>query len=155
MIRKLFNKKTSLPFLVLLVFIFLFSLFFIHSRPVDKKTGKIKIGAAVVDVEIASSPAEHYLGLSYRDSLLENSGMLFLFQNEEERAFVMRDMRFTLDIVFIDKNEIVSIYKDLPFDEDSQGVLYESLYPVDKVLELNGGFCDKNKIKVGDFLEFL
>lgn len=155
MTQRLRNKKIFLLLLVFFIIIFLFFYFCVHGEPVDKEIEKIKIRDILVEVELASSPDEHYLGLSHRDFLLEKSGMLFLFQEEEEISFLMRDMNFSLDILFINKNKIVNIYKNIPFDKNSQSILYKSIYPVDKVLELNGGFCDENKIKVGDFLEFL
>jgi len=56
--------------------------------------------------------------------------------------------------LFINENEIVGIYKNLPFDQKNQEKIYNSPVPVDKVLELRGGFCDLHKISVGDFLSF-
>ena len=81
--------------------------------------------------------------------------MLFLFPDKDIRSFIMRDMNFSLDLVFIDENEIVDIYKNLSFDEKDREVLYKSSRPVDKVLEVNGNFCDKNKIEVGDLITFI
>ncbi len=146
-------------FLLLCLFVFLLFYFF-RSRPVDKTEfqesllTKIKISNIEIEVEPVISDHKQYLGLSNRESISDNFGMLFLFPDKRARSFVMRDMNFTLDIVFINENEIVGIYKNLPFDQKNQEKIYNSPMPVDKVLELKGGFCDLHKISVGDFLSF-
>lgn len=161
------NNKNIVPavfknkVLILFFFLFLCFLFFVFSfGSVDKvglKDGdviKIKINETEIEAEVAVSDAKHYLGLSSRETMPDDRGMIFLFDRKKIRSFVMRDMRFSLDIIFIDENKIVDIYSNLPFDVDSQNISYRSSSPVDKVLEVNGGFCDQHKILIGDFLFF-
>lgn len=158
--KKIKNKKF---FLIFFCFLFLLTSFFVflfflisEFRSVDKITfndGSIvssKIKNKEINVELAVSFDKQYLGLSHRESIPNDFGMLFLFPEKDIRSFVMRDMKFNLDIVFIDENEIVEIYKNLSFDQFSQNIYYKSVVPVDKVLELRGGFCDEYKISIGD-----
>lgn len=66
---------------------------------------------ASVQVQVADSVRERYTGLSNTDELDENEGMLFVHSNEGDYAYVMRDMAFPIDIIFIDATQhITTIY---------------------------------------------
>ena len=101
-----------------------------------------------IDIEYADTPEERSLGLMYRKGMAENQGMLFIFPEEEERSFYMRNTEFSLDIIYLDKDKkVVSIAKKAkPFDETS--LLSEA--PAMYVLEINGGLSDKWGIEKGD-----
>jgi uncharacterized protein len=103
---------------------------------------------AGIDLELAQNESQRQLGLMYRDTLAENQGMLFLFDNEEIRAFWMKNTILSLDMIFINAgNEIVTIHKyTTPYSEES----YESTKPAKYVLEVNAGYTDRKKISVGD-----
>ncbi|MFH1662222.1 MAG: DUF192 domain-containing protein [Candidatus Falkowbacteria bacterium] len=106
-----------------------------------------------VDVEIADTDELRYNGLSNREELCDNCGMLFSWNDKKERIFVMRNMNFALDIIFIDDDEIVEISKNA-FPEGKDYVMqYKSGEPVNYVLEVNAGFCDEYDIEVGDGVE--
>jgi uncharacterized protein len=103
---------------------------------------------AGIDLELAQDESQRQLGLMYRDTLAENQGMLFLFDNEETRVFWMKNTVLSLDMIFINaRNEIVTIHKyTTPYSE----VTYESTKPAKYVLEVNAGYTDRKKISVGD-----
>lgn len=88
----------------------------------------------------------------YRDSLAENQGMLFIFPEEEERSFWMRNCRFGLDIIYIDaKGVIVKIQSNAsPFTERS--IVSEK--PAKFVVEVVAGFTSKYKINEGDKIQW-
>jgi len=107
---------------------------------------------------IAQTQQEHEIGLSGRNRLPQNQGMLFLFPQSTSQTFWMKGMKFPLDIIYIDKNNtIVSLYKNLenptPFDPTIRTV--SPTQPADKVLEINGGLSDKYHFQVGDAVKFL
>ena len=135
--HKMNNKKFFL-FFILSFLIFLFFLLFIFTS-VDKiefndgDIVKAKIGGQEIFVELAVSSSKQYLGLSHRESIPKDYGMLFLFPEKGVKSFVMRDMNFNLDIVFIDENKIIEIYKNLPFDKNKQEILYNSSIAVNQV----------------------
>ncbi len=110
----------------------------------------IKINNIKIKIEIADTPELQYQGLSGRESLCENCGMLFKFNDKQERTFVMRDMNFPIDIIWIDDNIIVGINRDLQPEGLDYENYYESSGVVNYVLEVNGGFADRNGIRVGD-----
>lgn len=149
------NKNNKIIFFIFIILFLLIIIFFIFYKKNVDNFIKIKINEVELRVELARSPAEHYLGLSNRGSLENISGMLFLFSDKQVRSFVMRDMLISLDIVFIDENTIIDVYKNLPFDKKSQKILYKSSSPVDKVLELEAGLFDYYNFQVGDKIKIL
>lgn len=143
--------RKEIIFILLISFLVLTSLYFIFKKDVnDEPDASIKINDTILEVEIAKTRKEHYTGLSNRDEIKDDSGMLFIFDSKKERSFVMRDMMFSLDIIFIDEDTIVTVYKNTPFSKESQNILYKSLVPIDKVLELKGGLFDYYNFKIGD-----
>lgn len=116
------------------------------------KTGEVIINNQMIKVEIAQTVNQQRQGLSNRVSLGENEGMLFKFSDYKIRSFWMKEMNFPLDIVWIKDDKIVGIEANVPypFEKDSQLPLYKSPTVVNYVLEVNAGFCEKNKIGIGD-----
>ncbi len=140
------GKKAIIPFIIALIFIS-FLYFYFLSKP---KYKKLVIGDKEILVEIADTWAKRTRGLSQRNFLPENQGMLFLYKEPGFYAFSMREMKFPLDFIWILGDEVVEITEKIK-PEDYQPP--KSLLPkekVDKVLEVNAGFVEKFQIKVGD-----
>lgn len=112
--------------------------------------GKVEIGGATVKVEIVNDPAEMQKGLSGREKLGENRGMLFVFAELDQTAFWMKDMKFSLDIIWIQGDEIVDMAPDLPPLAGDLISTYEPRVPANYVLEVNAGFAQEHGVKVGD-----
>jgi uncharacterized membrane protein (UPF0127 family) len=103
-----------------------------------------------IKVETATTDSVRYQGLSNRESLCKNCGMLFVWPDKTIRTFVMRNMRFPLDIIFIADDKIVKIDSNLAPEGPNPKEIYESSVPVNYVLEINGGLSDLYGIEVGD-----
>ena len=115
---------------------------------IDNGSNKIK-----VFTEVADEPEEWTTGLMFRESLNENEGMLFIFNDNKERIFWMKNTLIPLDIIFIsDSLEIVNIAEAEPCKVDPCE-LYNSEMPAKYVLEVNQGFSRRNNIHAGDKLE--
>ncbi|MBN1299921.1 MAG: DUF192 domain-containing protein [Melioribacteraceae bacterium] len=101
-----------------------------------------------IDIEIADNDDSRSQGLMYRNKMTDTQGMFFIFPNESYQSFWMKNTVIPLDIIFVNKkNEIVKIHKNaVPFDESS----YASGAPAIYVVEVNAGYTDRYKIKVGD-----
>jgi uncharacterized membrane protein (UPF0127 family) len=110
-------------------------------------------GPVTVQVEIADTPDTRARGLMYRRELGANAGMLFVFPNESDQQFWMKNTPLPLDMVFIgQQRHIVGIVPETrPFTTNSLGVGVSSQY----VLEVNGGFCARHGIRTGDAVEFV
>tara|TARA_R110002049_G_scaffold174490_3_gene341699 strand:- start:744 stop:1220 length:477 start_codon:yes stop_codon:yes gene_type:complete len=104
-------------------------------------------------IEIADTDFDIQTGLMYRDSMKDNQGMLFVFDDEQPRYFYMKNTRIPLDLIYISKNKrIVSFQKNAqPFDESS----LPSNVPAKYVLEVNGGLVDKWGLNVKDSMNYI
>jgi len=102
--------------------------------------------------ELSLSNEAHYLGLSNRENLNNNMTMLFVFENKAKRTFVMRDMNFPLDIIFLSDNKIIDIYKNLEPEGSEPKNLYSSTDLSNMVLEMNGGMAEKYNLKLDDYI---
>ena len=121
---------------------------------------KVRIGDAIFQVELAINPSERAKGLSGRDILEENNGMLFIFDENAATQFWMYGMKFPLDLVWISSScEIIDITHKAKNPENpntSDGlVLYSSKAPATYTLEINAGEVDLHGINIGEFVEFL
>jgi uncharacterized protein len=129
------------------------------SGPSFRKDGRLNISLSnnslpiLLDIEIADNDDERMRGLMYRQSLPENAGMLFIFSNDEDRSFWMKNTFISLDIIYINsKKEIVSIQK---YTQPKSTYSIPSEKPAMYVLEVNAGFTDKHGINPGDKIDFL
>lgn len=106
---------------------------------------------AVVQAEVADTRKERIQGLSGREGLGEDRGMLFVHAGDGERTFVMREMRFALDMVFVAANGTVTGVAHAPAPgptedgEDIQRTGYGKW-----VLEVPRGYADAHDISRGD-----
>lgn len=107
----------------------------------------VKVGDVYFLAERANSFQEREKGLGGRKKMLSWRAMIFEFQKKDRYSFWMKGMRFDLDILWISNGKIVAISKNIPFNF-SQTITPDIL--ADKVLEINGGTCDKKGIKLGD-----
>jgi uncharacterized membrane protein (UPF0127 family) len=105
-----------------------------------------------IDVEIADTDEKRHRGLMFRTKMDSSQGMLFIFPEEDEQAFYMKNTIISLDIIFINsKKQIVKIYKNTkPFDLTD----LPSKRPILYVVEVNAGFTEKHGIKEGDYIDF-
>lgn len=114
----------------------------------------IKINDSIIKVIVADDMQKQIQGLSDRPKLEKDEGMLFVFDNKQERSFWMKRMNFPLDIVWIEDDKIVNIHKNLPSEGDYPEKHYTSQSRVNYVLEVNAGFTDEKKIKIGDTVQY-
>lgn len=112
---------------------------------------QIVINGKTILVEMADTPAKIVQGLSGREKLPENTGMLFVFKKADEYTFWMKDMKVALDFLFINGNTVVDLAENIPYpqpDEEPRTVIASQ--PFDQVLEINAGQIKKLNLKIGD-----
>lgn len=114
----------------------------------------IKAPRGSIEAEVASTTALLEKGLGGRASLAEDTGMLFLLGNTKIQGFWMKDMNFSLDIVWLDAEKRI-----IQIDSDVATSTYPDVYspssPADYVLEVNAtDAIQRYGMKVGDKLEF-
>lgn len=76
-------------------------------------SGIVTIGSKKYTVKIAETPSDRARGLSGREKLNADEGMLFIFPEDGIYPFWMKDMRFAIDIIWIDASwNVVAITKN-------------------------------------------
>ena len=126
--------------------------------PKNIEQTQVEIAGQRLSVLVADDALEQYQGLSDRESLYPYGGMLFVFNSTSPRTFVMRRMRFPLDIIWVDGDKIVDVASNLPPEFDRSEVeltRYSGQAPADKVLEVPAGFADTYRIKAGDKISII
>jgi uncharacterized protein len=148
-----YNKQRKRNRAILVSF-FLFSVLLFSGCVQTVYSDRVEIHDQVILVEVVDTPEERQLGLMHREELCEHCGMLFVFEEEDEHSFWMKNTLIPLDIIFIDKDFfIVDIIRADPCEEDP----CEFYTPSDIVLyavEVNQGFSEEYGVVVGDEATF-
>lgn len=114
---------------------------------------EVQIGKNILMVDIADTDCKKTLGLSGREFLGTDTGMLFSFDHNDSYGFWMKDMNFPLDIIWIHSDFVITgIEPNLRPDTYPQ--IYGEKYLAQYVLEVPVGYTQKNAIKVGDKISF-
>ncbi len=117
----------------------------------DTATLKTSSGSHPIEVEVADTPQAREIGLMNRESLAEDTGMLFDFREDRPVSMWMKNTLIPLDMLFIDKTgTVVRIARNAkPHSLET----IPSGKPVRYVLEINGGAAATYGAKTGDKLE--
>jgi hypothetical protein len=109
--------------------------------------------AVTFQAEIADDPSERQKGLMFRTSMDEHDGMLFLFPDETQRSFWMRNTLIPLDMIFIraDRTILGVVENAEPRTDTSRSVPGGSQF----VLEINGGLSARLGIAAGQAVTFM
>jgi len=103
------------------------------------------------EVEIARSPGEQEHGLMGRDSLPAGRGMLFIFAKQYHYGFWMKNMKFSIDILWLDDaKKVVHIAKSVPPCTKDPCPVYIPQYVARYVVEIPSGDAANKKIKLSD-----
>ncbi len=106
-----------------------------------------------VELEHAKTQQEQTVGLSKYDSYDDTKGMLFIYDTSHKACIWMRDMKFPIDIVWLDENKtIVQIEVDV--DPNTYPKNFCSEKPAQYVIELNRFVSEYAHLKVGQQLQF-
>ena len=111
----------------------------------------ITIGRAALHVLIADTNERRMLGLSHRESLGKTQGMFFVFDEPGTHGIWMKDMKFPIDIIWLDDSlRVIYIKEDV--SPDTFPTVFEPESETSFVLETNAGFVKKNNITLGSEL---
>lgn len=115
---------------------------------------KLVLGGKTFSVDVADTVYTQAKGLSNRQSLGYNEGMLFIFKDVDIHGFWMKDMLFPIDIIWMDENlKINHIEKSL--SPETYPKVFSPEAPAKYVLEIASGQADLLKVKIGDVVEFV
>lgn len=127
------------------------------AAPVDaasavSPTIQLSIGTHRLNVELATEPAQHRIGLSQRSSLAADGGMLFVFDADQPLTFTSRETRVPLSVAFLDEKGVILNFEDL---EPGSEIVARSAGPARYALEVNRGWFERNQISAGDRAVFI
>ena len=118
---------------------------------------KAVIGRETFILELAITAAERSRGLSNREFLADDGGMLFVFAQESTLSFWMKETLIPLDILFLDQERrIVNIHTmhPQPGVPTGQLTLYRSSAPAQYAVEVNAGIAAELELAPGMVVEF-
>ncbi len=123
--------------------------------PLDTALVILPDGTELV-AELAVTPRQRSRGLMFRDALPAGQGMLLVFPDTGFRSIWMKNVRFPLDLLWLDSSgRVVHIEQQVPPCPAEPCPDYHSLRKASSVLELNAGVVAKQGIELGDLLEFI
>ncbi len=126
--------------------------YFLRSHELKKEVYLLETAGSILqlNLEIAKNISDIKKGLSKREYLAKNDGMLFVFSKPKMLRFWMKDTAIPLDLLYLDKNMVVQeIHPHLkPYSEK----IIESRHPYSYALEMNTGFAEYHNIQIGDKL---
>jgi uncharacterized protein len=108
----------------------------------------LSFGQTALSLEIADTEAERVQGLSGRESLPENTGLLFVYTEDSFPGIWMKDMRFPIDIAWLDK-DFTLIDLEANVDPATYPRVFTPSQPARYVLETPAGFFEHNAISIG------
>ena len=121
----------------------------------NKKEARVCFQDHCFDVELAISAEEKRKGLMYMERLDPDKGMLFIYREEKEHSFWMKNVLIPLDIIWINgESEVVFISENTQPCKES---FCQSINPgknAKYVLEINAGLSKKIGLAVGDRIDF-
>ena len=116
-------------------------------KPKKKKKMKEEFISLPLQLEVPQSDGEFKLGMMFRESLKQDRGMLFIFENTDNHSFHMKNTFIPLDIAFINEEGIIESIKEL------NPMSSVPVYPDGKIryaIEVNRGWFAENGVVVGD-----
>lgn len=113
----------------------------------------VELPKGTISVEVADTPQAREQGLSGRSGLDANEGLLFVFDHPGRYAFWMKDMRFPIDIVWINEEGVVvhvenAVSPDTYFKENPPRTFVNTPY-ASYVLELASGEAERHGVYLG------
>jgi uncharacterized membrane protein (UPF0127 family) len=117
----------------------------------------VRIGDRTFQMELALTTRQRMRGLSNRDSIAADTGMLFVLPKPETVSFVMRRCKIPLDIIFLAPDgRIVAMHEMTvqPFDTPDRELKgYSSGEPAQFALEFGAGTLKQLGLSVGEMIE--
>jgi uncharacterized membrane protein (UPF0127 family) len=158
MASKVVNGLTATLFLILAVA----GIFYLQTGPCFGTPGEYEqvnltledrngTALAAVTARIADTGTKRCVGLSNTESLDDGEGMLFVHDETGEYGYVMRDMAFSLDIVFVAANGTVTEIHHAAVEPNASGSDLTRYRGRGRyVLEVPRGYTNATGLDVGD-----
>ncbi|MBI2036305.1 DUF192 domain-containing protein [Candidatus Microgenomates bacterium] len=150
------SRACQLAYSLLIILIIIIAFIKVIASNKPKQT-TVTIRNQTFLLEVADNDNRRAKGLSKRDSINNQEGMLFIFDTAGFYSFWMKEMKFPIDILFIKDNKIVTIYQSVPNPKNGTALtdlpLYKPREAANYVLEINAGLSQKYGFEEGDMAE--
>ncbi|HZC34698.1 MAG TPA: DUF192 domain-containing protein [Chthoniobacterales bacterium] len=115
------------------------------------RTVDLVVGGAPLKVEVAEDEQSRAMGLMFRDSLSEDRGMLFIFDEPRQASFWMKNTKIPLSIAFLDSDRVISEERSMrPYDET---LIQSRSDKIRYAIEVNAGWFDRHQVRSGAKVE--
>lgn len=105
---------------------------------------------------IADSQSERAKGLMFMDEIAESEGMWFIFDDDGYLSFWMKNVKFSIDILFIDSNFVIKkIWSSIKPCMEDPCETYQSGFKARYALEVKSGFCLRHGIEENQRVQYL
>lgn len=132
------------------------AIFFIFAKAFGQEalTRQVCFKDFCIDAEIADSQDKRLKGLMFRKDLARDQAMLFVFEEERQPKFWMKNVEFNLDIIWIGQDKRIADIKTNvpPCRDECQSIISNA--KARYVLEARAGFVKFNQVKIGDRVSF-
>ncbi|MGD8373295.1 MAG: DUF192 domain-containing protein [Candidatus Woesebacteria bacterium] len=146
------KKILNIVLATTLLMIFVCSLIFIVSF-YGRYSADVYIGGAQVKAKVADDDVERQKGLSGTNQLNQGDGMLFVFDYPADWPIWMKDMRYPIDIVWMDEDKkVVDVAVEV--SPDSYPEQFVPKKAAKYVLELPSGFVKQYSVEVNTMAAF-
>lgn len=146
--------KSAPRAVVVLLFIVVISLVFLSAGHRNKaNVTDLHVGGFTYSLNVADTPALRTKGLGDRVGMPVNQGMLFSYTNQDTRCFWMKDMHFSLDMIWLNAQHQV-VYLQQNVSPNSFPHTFCSTSPAQYVVELDAGQAASRQIHLGQMLSF-
>jgi uncharacterized protein len=130
----------------------------IQEEPLQEKyhQARVNVNGFEIMADIAMTGEQKEKGLSIKDSLKEDEGMLFIFEREGKYNFWMNGMKFPIDILWLDSaGKVVHIEPNLqPCVSNNNCTDYAPSKDILYVLEVVAGFAERHNVEIGTDIDF-
>lgn len=103
--------------------------------------------------DYAQTPDEQLKGLGGRKSLPQDEGLLFVFASQGKQCFWMKDMQFSIDMIWINSDKKI-VYVEKNVSPDTFPQIFCPQVNAQYVLEANAGVADKLELTPNQYLHF-
>ena len=145
------KSARSLPFVALaLVLVAAAAIWWLTAGSTAEKS--LQAGGQTYHLELAATPEARQQGLSGREALAQDRGMLFMYEREGIFCFWMQDMQFALDIMWLDAQQTV-VHIEAHVSPETYPASFCPDSGAQYVIELNAGEAARAGIETGQQLD--
>jgi len=127
----------------------------VHAFAAPAVTSLTLPSGKVLQVEVMVKDEDREMGLMFRPSLADDKGMLFVFENLGFHGIWMKNCKFPIDILWLDKDrKVVDVAESVPPCKQDPCPVYQPLRKAAYVIEISAGQARKEKATRGASISF-